>query len=379
MAAVRILTLLALGGLASWANADDVRIAIGHAGPLTGPAAHAGKDNENGVRMALDDANAEGIRLAGRKVTFVLLSEDDQADPRQATIVAQKLADAQVRGVIAHLNSGAAIPASRIYHDYGIPYISPGATNPLLTQQGFRNVFRVTANDTQQGKALGEYAAEQLAARRVAIVDDRSAYGQGLADEFEKSARSAGAMIVAREFTGMDKTDFTAILTSIKRRTPDLVFYAGGDIQSGPMVRQMRQLGISAQFLSGDGSRTPEFLKLAGEAAEGAVASQPGLPLEKMPGGQAFAEKYRARFNMDIQLWAPYAYDATRAMVAAMQQADSADPARYLSALARLSHQGVTGTIAFDANGDLKDGGITLYRVRAGGWEAIQTFGTAKP
>ena len=311
-------------------RAEETAIEIGHAGPLTGPLAHGGKDNENGVRLALDEANAEGIRLGGRKVTFVLLSEDDQADPRQSTIVAQKLVDAQVKGVVGHLNSGAAIPASKIYNDNGIPYISPGATNPLLTHQGFKNVFRVTANDAEQGKVLGHYAVKRLAARSIAIIDDRSAYGQGLADEFEKSAKGAGGKIVAREYTGMDRTDFTAILTSIKRHAPDLIFYAGNDVQSGPMMRQLERLGIRAKFLTGDGSRTPVFLKLAGESAEGVLASQPGLPLEKMPGGMAFAEKYRAKFNMEIHLWAPYAYDAAHAMVAAMKKADSADPAKYL-------------------------------------------------
>lgn len=372
-----VAALLALAFMASWVRAEETIIRIGHAGPLTGPLALAGKDNENGVRLALDEANAEGIKLGGRRVTFVLVSEDDQADPRQSTVVAQKLVDAQVKGVIAHLNSGAAIPASKIYHDSGIPYISPGATNPVLTHQGFKNVFRVTANDAQQGKVLGEYAVKNLAARSIAVIDDRSAYGQGLADEFEKSAKDAGAKVVAREYTGMDRTDFTAILTSVKRRAPDLIFYAGNDVQSGPMMRQLWQLGIRARFLTGDGSRTPQFLQLAGEAAEGVVASQPGLPLEKMPGGKAFAEKYTAKFNMEIQLYAAYAYDAARAMLAAMKQADSSDPVKYLPTLTRLSYPGVTGTIAFDEKGDIRGGSITLYQVQAGRWQVLETVGGA--
>ncbi len=374
-----LIALLALPLMAGWAMAQEVVVHIGHAGPLTGPLAHDGKDNENGVRLAIDEANAEGVRLGGKKITFLLVSEDDQADPRKSTIVAQKLADAQVKGVIGHLNSGAAIPASRIYHDGGIPYISPGATNPLLTHQGFKNVFRVTADDVQQGRVLADYAVKRLAARSIAVVDDRSAYGQGLADEFEKAARAAGARIVAREFTGMDKTDFTAILTSIKRHSPDLIFYAGNDVQSGPMVRQMKQLGLRARFLTGDGSRTPEFLNLAGEAADGVIASQPGLPLERMPGGPAFAEKYKAKYGMEFQLWAPYAYDATRTIVAAMKKADSADPAKYLPALASASYRGVTGTISFDENGDLKNGGITVYQVKSGKWQVVDTFGGAAP
>ncbi len=228
-----VVSLAALLAVAGCGRKDAETIKIGHAGPLTGPLAHYGKDNENGVRLALDDANAEPVVLGGRKVTFVMLSEDDQADPKQSTIVAQKLVDAHVAGVIGHLNSGTSIPASKIYNDGGVPEISPSATNPNYTHQGFKNVFRVTANDAQQGKVLGEYAVAKLGAKSIAIVDDRSAYGQGLADEFEKAAKAAGGTIVAHEFTGMDKTDFNAILTTVKGRNPDLIFYGGNDVQAG--------------------------------------------------------------------------------------------------------------------------------------------------
>ncbi|MEO8628826.1 MAG: branched-chain amino acid ABC transporter substrate-binding protein [Betaproteobacteria bacterium] len=363
--------LLALTGCGS----KDEAVKIGHAGPLTGPIAHLGKDNENGVRLALDEANAAGITLGGKKITFAMLSEDDQADPKQGTIVAQKLADAKVAGVIGHLNSGTTIPASKIYHDASIPQISPSATNVTYTHQGFKNAFRVMANDAQQGKVLGEYAVNKLGAKSIAIIDDRSAYGQGLADEFEKAAKAAGGQIVTREFTGTDKTDFNAILTSIKGRKPDLIFYGGMDAQAGPMMKQIKNLGVDAKFLAGDGTQTTEFLKLAGDAGEGAFASSPGLPLDKMPGGKAFADKYKAKFNIDIQLYAPYAYDAAQVMLEAMQKADSTDPAKYLPALAGISHQGVTGTVAFDENGDIKGGSITLYQVKGGKWEFLETVG----
>ena len=237
-------------------------------------------------------------------------SEDDQADPKQGTIVAQKLVDAKVAGVVGHLNSGTTIPASKIYHDAGIAQISPSATNVTYTHQGFKTAFRVMANDAQQGKVLGDYAVTKLGAKNVAIIDDRSAYGQGLADEFEKAAKAAGATIVTREFTGTDKTDFNAILTSIKGKNPDLIFYGGMDSQAGPMMKQIKNLGLTSKFLAGDGVQTAEFLKLAGDAGEGAFASSPGVPLDKMPGGKAFADKYKAKFNIDIQLYAPYAYDS---------------------------------------------------------------------
>lgn len=353
----------------------DEAVKVGHAGPLTGPIAHLGKDNENGVRLALDEANAAGFTVGGKKVTFAMQSEDDQADPKQGTIVAQKLVDAKVVGVVGHLNSGTTIPASKIYHDAGIGQISPSATNVTYTHQGFKTAFRVMANDAQQGKVLGEYAVNKLGAKVIAIIDDRSAYGQGLADEFEKSATAAGAQIVTREFTGTDKTDFNAILTSIKGKNPDLIFYGGMDSQSGPMMKQIKNLGVTSKFLTGDGGQTAEFLKLSGDAGAGAYASSPGVPLDKMPGGTKFAEKYKAKFNIEIQLYAPYAYDAMNVMLEAMKKADSIEASKYLPALAGITYQGVTGNIAFDENGDIKGGGISLYEVKDGKWSYLETIG----
>ena len=369
------LAAVAVLGLAASGSKEEGATKIGHAGPLTGSIAHLGKDNENGVRLALDEANAAGVEIGGKKAKFELLSEDDQADPKQGTIVAQKLVDAKVAGVIGHLNSGTTIPASKLYHDANIPQISPSATNVTYTHQGFKTAFRVMANDAQQGKVLGEFAVNKLGAKNIAIIDDRSAYGQGLADEFEKAAKAAGATIVTREFTDTTKTDFTAILTSIKGKNPDLIFYGGMDAQAGPMMKQIKNLGLTAKYLSGDGTQTAEFLKLAADAAEGAYASSPGVPLDKMPGGTAFADKYKAKFNQEIQLYAPYAYDAANVMIEAMKKAGSTDPAKYLPVLAGITYQGVTGNIAFDDKGDIKGGSISLYQVKNGKWEYIETIG----
>ncbi len=350
-------------------------VRIGQASPLTGSIAHLGKDNENGVRMAIDEANAAGFQIGGEKVKLELLSEDDQADPKQGTIVAQKLVDAKVAGVIGHLNSGTTIPASKIYHDAGIAQISPSATNVTYTNQGFKTAFRVIANDAQQGKVLGEFAVNKLGAKNIAIIDDRSAYGQGLADEFERAATAAGATILTREFTDTTKTDFTAILTSIKGKNPDLIFYGGMDAQAGPMMRQIKNLGLTAKYLAGDGIQSAEFLKLAADAAEGAYGSSPGVPLDQMPGGKAFEEKYKAKYNLEIQIYAPYAYDAANLLLAAIQKAGSADPAKYLPELANSQHQGVTGNITFDEKGDIKGGGISLYQVQNGQWVFLETIG----
>jgi branched-chain amino acid transport system substrate-binding protein len=373
--AVVALAALAVLGLAGCGKKDEGAVKIGHAGPLTGSVAHLGKDNENGVRLALDEANAAGTEIGGRKVSFELLSEDDQADPKQGTIVAQKLVDAKVAGVIGHLNSGTTIPASKLYHDAGIGQISPSATNVTYTAQNFKTAFRVMANDAQQGKVLGEFATAKLGVKNVVIIDDRSAYGQGLADEFAKAATAGGATIVAREFTDTTKTDFTAILTSIKGKNPELIFYGGMDAQAGPMMKQIQNLGIRAAYLAGDGVQTAEFLKLAADAAEGVYASSPGVPLDHMPQGPAFAEKYKAKFNQEIQLYAPYAYDAMNVMLEAMKKAGSSDPAKYLPELAKIQYQGVTGNIAFDEKGDIKGGGISLYQAKGGKWQYIETIG----
>ena len=223
------------------AQAQDV-VKLGNAAPLTGTISHLGKDLENGSRMAVDAINAQGgADIGGKKVKFELIGEDDQADPRTGTTVAQRLVDAGVKGVIGHLNSGTSIPASRIYDQGGVPQISPASTNPKLTQQKFPGVFRTIANDVQQGGALGNFAVKTLSARKVAIIDDRTSYGQGLADETEKAVKAAGAQVVAREFTTDKATDFNAILTKIRATAPDVVFFGGMDAQAGPMLRQIKQ------------------------------------------------------------------------------------------------------------------------------------------
>ena len=372
--AALVLTLAACGKSASdqAAASGELLVRIGSAAPLTGPQAHMGKDNENGTRMAIDDANAKGMVIGGKKVHFELISEDDQADPKTATIVAQKLADNGVSGIIGHLNSGTTIPAAKIYSDNGIPQISPSATAVAYTHQGFKTAFRVMANDAQQGQALGTYAVKNLKAVRIAVIDDRTAYGQGLADEFIKAAKAAGGQIVAHEYTSDKSVDFTAVLTSVKGQHPDLLFYGGMDAQGGPMARQIKSLALNVKYMMGDGGRTPEFIKLAGDAAQGVYASLPGVPLDKMPGGKAFSDRFVAKYQ-PIQLYAPYCYDAVNVMIAAMQKANSTEPAKYLPLLAGISFDGITGKVAFDGNGDLKGGTVTLYQVQQGKWQALET------
>jgi len=357
------------------AAAQELVVKIGHVAPTSGNIAHQGKDNEMGARMAIDDLNARGLTLGGKKARFELLTEDDAADPRQATSVAQKLVDSKVVGVVGHLNSGTTIPASRIYSDAGVPQISPSATNPKYTRQGYKTAFRVVADDVQLGGALGRYAVNELKGTAIAVIDDRTAYGQGVAQEFEKSVVAAGGKVIARQFTTDKATDFMAILTAIKAARPDIVFFGGMDAVAGPMLRQMKQLGLNVRFMGGDGVCSLELPKLsAGSMADGQVvcAEAGGVEGEAKTNMDAFRQNFRKKYGLEVQQYSPYAYDATQLLAAAMLKADSSDPQKYLPMLAKTEgYKGVTGTISFDSKGDLKGGALTLYTYRGGVHEKI--------
>ncbi|WP_246542410.1 branched-chain amino acid ABC transporter substrate-binding protein [Collimonas antrihumi] len=359
---------LALGAAGS-AHAEEQIVKIGHVGPVTGPSAHLGKDMENGAKMAIEELNAKGVTLGGKKIKFVLLTEDDASDPKQGTAAAQKLVDAKIDGVIGHLNSGTTIPASKIYYDAGIPQISPAATSPKYTQQGFNSVFRIVANDGQLGGTLGRYAATTLKAKNIAVIDDRTAYGQGVAQEFAKGAKAAGVNIVATQFTNDKATDFNAILTSIKAKNPDVIFFGGMDAVAGPMLRQMKALGIKAKFMGGDGVCTGELGKLGGDGVindQVVCAEAGGVEDSGKKGLDDFKAAFHKKYNTEVKLYAAYSYDSVMTMVEAMQKANSADPKKYLPELAKIHYKGVTGTIAFDAKGDIKDGALTLYTYKDG-------------
>ena len=356
--------------VAGSALAQDLVVKIGHVAPTSGGIAHLGKDNEMGARMAIDELNAKGVTIGGKKAKFELLAEDDAADPKQGTAAAQKLVDAKVNGVIGHLNSGTSIPASKIYSDAGIPQISPSATNPKFTRNGYKTTFRVVADDVHLGGTLGKYAVQQLKGKSIAVIDDRTAYGQGVADEFEKGVKAAGGKIIGREFTNDKATDFTAILTSLKGKKPDVVFFGGMDAVAGPMLRQMKQLGIDAKFVGGDGICSGELPKLAaGTMADGQVvcAEAGGVEGAAKKSMDDFYAAFKKKYNTDVQVYAPYVYDAVNVMVAAMVKAGSAEPAKYLPVLAKTDgYKGVTGTIGFDSKGDIKNGALTLYSYKGG-------------
>ncbi|HEX4782513.1 MAG TPA: branched-chain amino acid ABC transporter substrate-binding protein [Usitatibacter sp.] len=338
-------------------------VTIAHAGPLTGSIAHLGKDDENGVALAIAQANDQKINIGGQPVTFKMMSEDDQADPKVGTTVAQKLVDAKVAAVIGHLNSGVSIPASEIYSKAGIPMISGSATNPQLTERGMKTVFRTVGRDDQQGPAIAAYIANELKAKKVALIDDKTAYGEGLANEVEKTLKADKVNVVSRERTTDKETDFKAILTKIKAKNPDVIFHGGMDATGGPLLKQARELGIKAVFAFGDGACTDEMGKLAGAAAEGMVCSQAGLPREAA--SKDFVSAFNAKFG-EIKQYAPYFYDGTNAIIEAMKKANSTDPAKFTPEMFNISFTGATGKVEFDAKGDRKDAEMTIFKLKNG-------------
>jgi len=366
---LRLTVVVALAAVCGIASAQDQVVKIGHVAPMSGPQAHYGKDNENGVRMAIEDLNAQGVTIGGKKVKFEIQAEDDAADPKQGTAAAQKLCDAKVAGVVGHLNSGTTIPASKVYNDCGIPHVTGAATNPDLTKPKYNTTYRIIANDNALGAALALYAADKLKLKKVAIIDDRTAYGQGVAEVFKKTAQSKGMQVVSQEYTNDKATDFMAILTSIKSKNPDAIFYGGMDAQGGPMLRQLDQLGMAnVKFFGGDGICTQKIIELAGGAKSlgNVICAEGGSSLDKMPGGKAWKDKYDKKYPGQFQIYSPYTYDATFVLVDAMKRANSTDPKKYIPLLQKANYKGVTANIVFEPNGELKNAASTLYSYKDG-------------
>jgi branched-chain amino acid transport system substrate-binding protein len=366
----KLTVVAALAAIAGVASAQDVQtVKIGHVAPISGPQAAYGKDNENGARMAIEDLNAQNVVINGKKIKFELVAEDDAADPKQGTAAAQKLCDAKVAGVAGHLNSGTTIPASKVYNDCGIPHITPSATNPNLTKPGYKTTFRLLANDNALGAGLAFYAADGLKLKTVAVIDDRTAYGQGVADVFKATAKSKGMTVVDEQFTTDKAVDFMAILTAIKAKNPDAVFYGGMDPQAGPMLRQMEQLGLTRQkFFGGDGICTMDLIKQSGGAKtlENVICAEGGASLAKMPAGNDWKKRYDAKFPGQFQVYSPYVYDAVMVLVDAMKRAKSVDPKVYTAEIGKTNYKGVTTTVQFEPNGELKNPAMTLYVYKDG-------------
>jgi ABC-type branched-subunit amino acid transport system substrate-binding protein len=356
------------------ALAQEQVVKIGVTGPLSGANAFAGKDNENGVRLAIEELNAKKLSVAGKVVKFELKSEDDQGDPKTGVVVAQKLVDAGVRFVLGPYNSGVAIPASRVYNDAGA-LMSTVGTNPKITQSGYKGVFRIVASDTQLGASMAGYAAKQLKLKNVGVIDDRTAFGQGIALEFVKQAKASGIAVAAHEFTTDKATDFSAIVTKLKSKNVDAIFFGGYAPQAAPMARQMRQLGLNAKLLGGDTLCSPEMAKLGGDAVgENVLCVQGGAILDKQADGPAFQARFKARFKQAPDVYAASFYDQTMFIAQSMKAANSLDPSVVGAAMRASSYKGVVGTYAFDDKGNMKQSAVTVYTFKNGAPSALATY-----
>jgi branched-chain amino acid transport system substrate-binding protein len=362
----KIISGLALLGLVGTVSAQETIVKIGHSGPLSGAQSFSGKDNENGVRLAIEELNAKPITVGGKKVKFELITEDDQADPKGGVNVAQKLIDSGVRFVVGPYNSGVTIPASRVYSEGGA-LVATVASNPKVTDQGYKNIYRINASDSQLGGKMALYAAKELKIKNVAVVDDRTAFGQGVAEEFKKQAKASGLNVVGHEFTTDKASDFTSILTSLKSKKADAIFFGGYAPQGGPMARQMRQLGFNAKLLGGDTICVAEMAKLGGEAVgDNVLCAQGGAILDKAAAGPEFKAKYKKRYNQDPDVYAASFYDGMQMFAEAMKKANSIDAAKVGAEITKGSYKGVAGTYAFDDKGNMKSSPVTVFTFKNG-------------
>lgn len=344
---------------------EDV-IKIGIAGPLTGDQAKMGYDLINGVTLAIDEWNAKGGVL-GKKI--VMVKGDDRRDPKEAVVVANKMVNEDVVGVIGHFNSSCSIPASTIYHSAGIIQITPASTNPKLTEQGFHNVFRICGRDDQQGLVGAKFVLEELKKTRIAILHDKTTYGQGLADEFKKNIEGK-AEIVVYEGIVQGENDYTPILTKVKEKAPEVLYFGGIYPEAGLIVKQMKEIGLDAIFVSGDGVIDPEFIKIGGKATEGAYMSF-GPSIKKLPTAKHFIEEYTKRFG-EIGPYSVYSYDAANILLKAISECKSTDGKKLAETIRNIKYDGAIGHIEFDEHGDVLVAPYIFWVVKNGEFVPLQ-------
>ncbi|WP_218081824.1 branched-chain amino acid ABC transporter substrate-binding protein [Anthocerotibacter panamensis] len=355
-----LLALLLAFGLTACAASKSSQVLIGVAAPLSGPNAAFGDDVLGGAKLAVAEANAQG-GLAGRRVELV--PADDQADPRQAVIVAQKLVNTPgLVGVIGHANSGASLPASAIYQRAGLAMITPASTSPLLTEQGFHNVFRVAGRDDQQGRVLADFALKRLKTRTVAILHDKTAYGQGLAQVFNSTMVAGGARVVLFAGIAQGDKDFRATLTRIKGFKPDLLFFGGVYTEAGLLVNQAREVGLTASVLAGDGVKIERFIQILGRQTDRIYVSSVAQVSDAN-----FTAAYRKTNAQEPGPYSPYAYDATRILLAAATSQDWPERQAVLERVAQTKDfPGLGGTFTFDSKGDLVKAPFQIFRIVQG-------------
>lgn len=341
---------------------DTIKIGVG--GPMTGDQSKMGTDFKNGVSLALEEWNAKGGVL-GKQLEIVL--GDDQHDPKQAVSVANKMVNEGVAGVIGHFNSSCSIPSSDIYNRAGIPMISPGSTNPMFTEKGYKGVFRVCGRDDQQGRIGAEFVTGRLKLKKVAVIHDKTTYGQGLADEFKKALGSGVEVVYYGAVVQGDK-DFKSVLTSVREKAPELIFFGGIYPEMGLLVRQAKELGIKAPFMSGDGSIDPKFIEIAGaQAAEGTYLTFSPDP-KHIPTAATFIDRYKVKYG-EIGPYSIYAYDAANILFTAIAEAKTTDGAAIIDKLHSMEFSGAVGKIKFDAKGDVTVAPYVVWITKDGRFE----------
>ncbi len=341
-------------------------IKIGCAAPLTGDQAQLGIDVCQGVRLAVDEANARGEIMPGQ--TLETLALDDQHNPAQAVNVAKKfVSDRDVIAVMGHFNSSCTKPASAVYHEARLTQITASSTNPALSRQGFDTFFRVAATDDVQGPKAARHAFQKLGFKSVFVIDDKTTYGKGLADEFKKEAAKIGMTILGHEGITQGDKDFTPLLTRIRPLAPELIYYGGVYPEGALLIRQARALNLNAVFMGGDGLASPIFIDLASPAiAEGAYATMVGGDMEKIPAARGFIEAYKSRYGQAGQ-WSAYGYDAANILIEAIRRAAAKDRQTVLKEMRKISHfTGVTGEVVFDERGDNRNQFIGVFKVENG-------------
>ena len=347
------------------ASKDPV-IKIGCAAPLTGDQSQIGIDTCRGSQLAIDEANEKSAVIRGYR--FELVSLDDQHNPSQAVNVAKKyVSDQNVVAVIGHFNSSCTKPASAIYHEAGMVQVTAASTNPELSKQGFETFFRVAATDDVQGPKGAHYVARKLKAKNIYVIDDKTTYGKGLADEFDKEARAQGLNVLGHEGITQGDKDFTPLLTKIKPMTPELIYFGGIYPEGALLIRQARSLNLSAIFMGGDGLATPLYIQLASpEVAEGTYATMVGGDMKKLPSAAAFVQAYENRHGK-VGQWSAYGYDAANVILQAILKAGQKDRAAILKAMREIPvFEGVTGEIIFDEKGDNKNQFIGIFKAISG-------------
>lgn len=369
-----MLSLLPFSLVCVLAQAEELVVRLGFSSPLSGPQASAGKDSLNGVQMAIDRLNQQGVNVDGKVLRFELLIKDDKANPQTGTVVAKELVDAGVKAVLGPFNSGVALATSKIYNDAGVVSLTV-ASNPKVTQPALNHVFRIAASDSDMGSKMALYAARNLKLKAVAIVDDGSAYAQGLIEEFQKTARQNGIQIAYKAVISDQATDFSGVLNNIRAARVDAIFFGGYVPQASAMLKQMQQLGMPALFLGGDALCSSVMLTQAGlSLGDRTYCVQGGVWLTRVSDGAVFASAYQTRYGSMPDVYAPTFYDGVMLLAQAMKSSNSIDTRSFLPVLARLRYKGITASYEFDAKHDMKESTVTILRFKDGKLAPLSSF-----